>query len=305
MKVGDNYYRATKILGRTGVTEPADGWGVPLNPPAEIDTDIITQDGSIYWKCFKRLNVPATSISQRYPSSSYGIGDYMYLQQYPDYMFKCVDLARISGGTAPDTTGHDIGDFIVDGGIVWVVKEYINDDNTGTWSSLTQYQLGQTINSIGNYSLECVSYTGSTSSTETENINFEQTRYGVVSQDSETSSFYVEGNVGDYFKKDDVIYGIYYRGSTEFRTTFAVNATVYPVYNDEVACTQIVVTRFQDGAETEVAIEDDKVYKELEVSRKGTFDGEIQWTLIEDVNEITYDWNSYVTFNHELKILED
>ena len=299
IKVGDNYYRASKILGYTGVTEPADGWGVPVNPTSEIDTDIIVQDGSLYWKCFKKLpNMPALSISLRSPSTQYGIGDYMYLSQYPDYMFKCVDIVRTSGGTAPDTTGHDLGDFIVDGGIVWVVKEYINDDNTGSWSSMTQYQLGQTVNSLGDYSLECVSYTGSTGTKE--DINFEQYEYPVVTQDSENGRFYVEGDVTYYFRKGDVIEATYPQGTT----TFAVAAAIYPVIQDGVECTEIRVIRYQDGAETEQPIDPSKEYTKLEVARRGTVDGNIQWSLIDNVDELTYDWNSFVTFTHTLEILE-
>ena len=300
IKVGDNYYKASKILGYTGVTEPADGWGIPVNAPAEIDTDIIIRDGSIYWKCFKMLpNMPSLSISLRSPSTQYGIGDYMYLKQYPNYMFKCVDIVRTSGTEAPDTTGYEPGDFIVDGGIVWVVKDYINDDNTGTWASLTQFQLGQTVNSLGNYSLECVSYTGSTGTIE--DLNFEQYNYPVVYQDNENDRFYVEGDVTYYFRNGDAVEATYAGGVT----TFAVSASLYPVVKEGVDCTEIRVTRFQDGAETESAIDPSKVYTTLETARRGTIDGTIQWTLISDVDRLSYDWNSYVTFAHRLEILED
>lgn len=304
VKVGDNLYKASKILGYTGVTEPADGWGIPLNPPTEIDTDIIIQDGSIYWKCFKMLpSMPKLSISLRSPSTQYGIGDYMYLKQYPDYMFKCVDIVRTSGGIEPDTTGYELGDFIVDGGIVWVVKDYINDDNTGTWSSLTQYQLGETVNAKGEFSLECVSYTGSTGTDE--NLNFEQYNYPVAVQDSENSRFYVEGDVTYYFRNGDPLEATYAGGVT----TFAISATVYPIVKEvdgqNVECTEVRVIRFQDGAETELPIDPSKAYTSLEVVHRGTVDGNVLWTLIDNTDEITYDWNSYVTFTHTLEILED
>lgn len=304
IKVGDNLYKASKILGYTGVTEPADGWGIPVIPPSEIDTDIVIQDGSIYWKCFKKLpGMPSLSISLRSPSTQYGIGDYMYLKQYPDYMFKCVDIVRTSGGTEPDTTGHELGDFIVDGGIVWVVKDYINDDNTSAWASLSQFQLGQTVNAKGPYSLECVSYTGSTGTEE--NLNFEKYDYPVAVQDSLNSRFYVEGDVTYYFRNGDPIEATYAGGVT----TFAVTAAVYPVVKEigghGVDCTEIRVTRYQDGAETEMAIDPSKDYTILEVAQRGTIDGSIQWTLIKNVDEITYDWNSYVTFTHTLEILEE
>jgi hypothetical protein len=227
----------------------------------------------------------------------------MYLRQYPDYMFKCVDLVRTSDGTEPDTTGYELGDFIVDGGIVWVVKDYINDDNTGTWSSLTQYQLGQTINAKGDYSLECVSYTGSID--PRENLKFEQYTYDVAKQDSENSKFYVEGDVRYYFRNGDPIEATYAGGVT----TFAVANVAYPVEEEingeNVICTEVRVTRYQDGAETESEVDPSKKYTTLEVPRRGTQDGNIEWTLIKDTDRITYDWNSYVTFTHTLEIVEE
>lgn len=302
IKVGDNYYKASKIMGYTGVAEPADGWGIPVNPPAEIDTDVIIQDGSVYWKCFKMLpGMPSSVISRRTSSTQYGIGDYMYLTQYPNYMFKCVDIVRNSGGEAPDTTGHEIGDFIVDGGIVWVVKEYINDDNTGTWSSLTQYQLGQTVNSKGTYSLECVSYTGSTGTDE--NLNFELYKYDIVHTDTMKSTFYVKGDYTNYFRAGDPIEAKYSEGFT----TFAVVSSSYPeaveVEGVSTACTAISVTRYQDGGEP--IIDPLKTYTELTVQQRGTVDGSIQWTLVNDMDKVDYEWNSYVTFTHSLEIMEE
>ena len=302
IEVGGNLYKASKVMGYSGVTEPADGWGVPVSAPSEIDTNVVVQDGSVYWKCFKMLpNMPSLSISLRSPSAQYGIGDYMYLKQYPNYMFKCVDIARNSGGEEPDTTGHEIGDFIVDGGIVWVVKDYINDDNTGKWASLTQFQLGQTVNAKGNYSLECVSYTGSTGTEE--NITFEQYVYNIAATDTSTDRFYVEGDVAYYFRNGDPVEATYSGGTT----TFAVSAVTYPVVKDiggsSVDCTEITVTRYQSG--TESVIDPSKRYSTLEVAQRGTKDGTILWTLVDNVDEVTYDWNSYVTFTHTLEIIDD
>ena len=294
IKEGDNYYKASKILGYTGVTEPEDGWGIPLAPPTEIDTDIIIQDGSIYWKCYKKLpGIPSADISLRAPSTQYGIGDYMYLKNYPDYMFKCVDIVRTSGGTEPDTTNYELGDFIVDGGIVWVVKDYINDDNTGTWTSLTQYQLGQTVNAKGDYSLECVSYTGSTNSDDS--IVFEQYEYPIVDISLSEDSFFVEGDKTYYFRAGEPVEAEY----TEGFTTFAIVASLF---NEETGRTEIKVTKFSDESEP---IDMSKDYKILRVAQRGTQDGGILWTLVDNVSEVQYDWNSYVTFSHKLEILED
>ena len=307
VEAGGNYYKASKILGYSGATEPANGWKVPINPPSEIDTDIIIQDGSVYWKCFKRLpGMPSLSFGLRSPSAQYGIGDYMYLSQFPDYMFKCVDIVRTSGGVSPDTTGHEPGDFIEDGGIVWVVKDYVNDDNTGSWESLTQYQLGQSVNAKGDYSLECVSYRGSTGTDE--NIQFEQYKYPVVGQeesvglDETIGKFYVEGDLTYYFRKGDAIEG-YYEGGV-VPTTFSIVASQYWSIGEHSGQTEVRVVRFQDGAQTEKAIDPSKTYVELEVPQRGTLDGNIEWTLIDNIEKIKYDWNSFVTFTHSLEIIE-
>jgi hypothetical protein len=329
-----NNYKASKILGVTGITEPENGWGVPINPPTEIDTDIIIQDGSIYWKCFKKLpDMPKLSISLRKPTARYGIGDYMELSQYPDYMFKCVDIVRVSGTTEPDTTGHLLGDFIVDGNIVWVVKDYINDDNTGTWSSMTRYQLGQTVNAKGEYSLECVSYRGVTSTNENDKMSFEQSEYAIdyfdnyyqdyivpgdddsdsdADTDTDTNEtereykygrFYVEGDVTYYFDSGEPVEAITDLG---VETTFAISGVVYPsVDKNGKVCTEVRVRRYQDGAASEPIIDMSKNYKTLRVAKRGTEDGDIEWTLVDNVDDMTYGWNSYVTFSHEVEILND
>lgn len=286
-----NYYRASKILGYTGVTEPENGWGVPINPGTPIDTDTIIQDGSIYWRCFKRLpNMPDAYISKRKPSTQFGIGDYMYLDQYPDYMFKCVDLAKNAGGTTPNTSLYELGDFIVDGGIVWVVKDRTSE--AATWTSMAQYQLGQTVNALGDYSLECVSYTGTTGTDE--DLEFELYEYDIIPGSQTTNTFSVEGNKTYYFRTNDPVEAKYYGGYTTF-------VVVSSVYDDGV--TLVTVTRYQDG--TEDQIDPNKNYTTLTVQKRGTVDGGILWTLIDNTEEITYDWNSFVNFSHELEILED
>ena len=295
IKKNGKYYRASKVLGRTGVTEPTNGWNVPINPPSEIDTDTVIQDGTIYWKCFKRISsMPESAISKRTPSGQFGIGDFMYLEQYPQYMFKCVDIARNSGGTSPDTTNYEIGDFIVDGGIVWVVKDRTNEADE--WQSLTQYQLGQTVNAKGDLSLECVSYTGTTGTNE--NLEFELASYDIISGSQTDNSFSVSGDKTFYFRSGDSIEAEYSEGVTYF----AISSSSYDKDNN---ITVITVKRFQDGGEGETQIDSGKKYTKLFTMQRGTPDGGILWTLIDDIDKITYDWNSFVTFTHSLTILED
>ena len=292
-----SYYKVTKILGYTGEQEPEDGWtNVPVNPGDEIDTKAVVRDGTIYWKCFKRLpSMPPLSISRRQPNVQYGIGDFMYLDKYPDYMFKCVDIVRQSGNVAPDTSSLEIGEFVVDGGLVWVVKDRVGEANS--WESLTQYQLGDTVNSLGNYSLECISYTGTTGAAE--NITFEKDEYQVIGQGSE--SFTVSGNQTFYFRPGDAIRAKYESSGGGY-TSFVVDKSVCT--EDTDWNTVINVTRFQEGTPGDV-IDSNKTYKYLYTVKRGTKDGGVLWSLIEDMDKVEYDWNSFVTFHHTLNILED
>ena len=63
------------------------------------------------------------------------------------------------------------------------------------------------------------------------------------------------------------------------------------------------MTRYQDGEEP--IIDPEKVYTSLYATERGTRDGGILWSLVENSAEVKYDWNSFVTFSHTLEILED
>lgn len=294
-KNGDNYYKVSKILGYTAEMEPSDGWDVPLIPGEDVDTWTVIQDGTVYWKCYKRLpNMPSLAISRRQPSGQYGIGDFMYLDQYPNYMFKCIDLVRTSGNVIPSTSGAELGDFIVDGGIVWVVTDKISD--APDWNSYTQFRLGDVINvsTSDNFSLECVSYTGTTGTED--DIEFEQYEYPIIPDSQTLNSFSVEGNVTFYFRVGDAIRAMYSGGYT----TFAIVSSIYNAGSDR---TIITVTRFQEGEEE--VIDPTKVYTSLYALERGTKDGGILWSLVENIEKVEYDWNSFVTFSHTLEILED
>ena len=213
----------------------------------------------------------------------YGIGDFVYDEtNAPNYMFKCVDIIKSSGFNAPDLTFAEVGDFFVDGNIVWVTKEY--SSYYPNWNSTTNYRLGSSVNITANssLSLECVSYTG-TSGTD-EDLEFEQTAYSVISQT--TNTFVVEGNLTFYFRPEDIISATYSSGTK----TFAVVSSNYNGTN-----TTITVS-----GEIENYIE----YSELITAERGTRDGQILWTLLEDPDNVTYPWNGYVTFDHTLEIIE-
>ena len=278
----DKSYIASKILGLSGTNYP--NWNVPVGtPPAEIDTGLETLDGSIVWRAFKLLpNMSSTDLSARENNMQYGIGDYVYDNtRAPGYMFKCVDLIKSSGFTEPNVLTSELGDFLVDGNIVWVVKDRGDYD---MWSSSTNYRLGSSVNVTtgSDVSLECISYTG-TVGTE-EDLEFELPIYDIVGQTVNT--FLVAGNKAFYFRPNDIITVTHTGGSTNF-------VVVSAVFNG----TNTVITVSEN-------IDSGIAYQQIHTAERGTRDGQILWTLIEDVDNITYPWNGYVVFDHQLEILD-
>ena len=131
-------------------------------------------------------------------------------------------------------------------------------------------------------SLECISYTG-TVGTE-ENLDFELPVYDIVSKTLNT--FLVAGNKAFYFRPNDIITATHAGGSTNF-------VVVNSLYNG----TNTVIT-VSEGIDTGID------YTQIIAMERGTRDGQILWTLVDDVTNITYPWNGYVVFDHELEIVE-
>lgn len=284
-------YIAAKILGMTGDVAP--NWNIPITPMKEIDTEMETQDGSIIWRAYKNLpNMPSNSYSawQRY--TQFGVGDYVYDEKNaPGYMFKCVDLVKSSGLAEPDISLLTIGQFVQDGGIVWVVKE--RSTTYPDWASMTNYRLGSSVNvaSSSEYSLECISYTGTVGTDE--NVNFELTKYEatVDSTDANRKRLIISGNKTFYFRTDDIISVTYFQGMTEVTDTYVVDVTTYNAVEGK---TSILLNKAIPSGVSTVTIT---------TTERGTRDGQILWKLIDDVDNITYPWNGYMVFDHVLNIL--
>ena len=278
-----NYYIASKILGMAGNTAP--DWNVPMgDPPSQIDTGLITTDGSLRWQAFKYL--PNTPVTVWTPHGRYGLGDYVVTTaDKPAYMFKCVDLIESSGVKEPDLSTAEVGDFFVDGGVVWVAKA--KNDSYPVWSSTTTYGLGESVNvsTSTDLSLECISYTGETNILE--DVVFESEYYDVISS-SDTRAFKVKGNQTTFFTAGTIFWATYSGGEK----SFTVNGSEYDSQTDT---TTINVTTDKEAG---------VVYLTLYTARKGTKDGDILWNLVDDINKITYPWNGYVVFDHVLEIVE-
>ena len=280
----DNDYIASQILGESGSSEPS--WNIPRTPQKEIDTGLETVDGTLIWKTFKKLpNMPTLTYSKWSPRYFYGIGEYVYTDQYPNYMFKVVDLIKSSGVNRPNITLAKAGDFVVDGGIVWVVKDYVDAD---AWGAYTNYRLGDSCNvptSNPNLSLECVSYTGTTGTTE--KYSFELPEYTIENMTAQT--FILDGNQTFYFRDNDTIYASYSGGYT----TFSVDSSIYYT---ETGKTIITVRQVIDTT---------LGYVNLYSPERGTRDYQILWRLVSDQTDIKYGWNTYVTFDYDLSIIGD
>lgn len=275
-----NIYRAVQILGQSGVTEPS--WVLPeqIEGLKGIDTGMLTQDGSLIWRCYKRLpNIE--DITKWKTSYNFGINEYVYTDSCPGYMFKCVDIIKSSGQQMPEIVTLSKGDFVTDGGIVWVLKDYVD---APIWNSYHKYSLGETVNTNSpTYSLECVSYTGTTSTIE--NPSFEVSEYPITSKGS--NYFILSGNQNFYFREGDSIYATYSGGYTNFGVT---NVS----YNSALNITTINVTPDIPGEN----------YLTLIGKERGTRDYQILWKLVDNITEIKYDWNSYVTYEYDLSITE-
>jgi hypothetical protein len=89
-----------------------------------------------------------------------------------------------------------------------------------------------------------------------------------------------------YFRTDDIISATYAAGATSLRV-------VSSSYNG-------VNTIITVSKELDPTIE----YEQLITVQRGTRDGQILWKLVENPDNITYPWNSYVVFDHTLTILE-
>lgn len=277
-----NSYIASKILGLSGSTPP--NWNVPLGSPRPIDTGLETVDGNIRWRTFKKLpNMSNSDLSMWRPNFRYGIGEYVYTDTFPNYMFKVVDLIKSSGPVEPNLKFMEPKEFIVDGSVVWVTKK---KTDAPMWKSFTNYSLGDCVNSVtsSELTLECISYTG-TSGTE-DNIEFELANYKILGKTANT--FSVKGDKTFYFRKGDVISV----SSNVGYTSFSVSNSVF-----DSSVGRTIISVYQN-------VDPETDYGEIITELRGTRDGQILWTLIDDITDIQYNWNSYVTFDYEVNVIE-
>ena len=295
-----DYYKVSNMTGEAGVLSDNElNWASSITVGTDIDTNAVFLDGQIYLKCFKRLNdMTPFKLKKRYPGRSYAIGDFLYIDTplLKDYMFKCIDVFRQSGSTAPDVSTLEIGDFVEDRGIVWVAIDRISDPVVSEWQPSKNYRLGQRVNPLGrtDISLECISYAGVTNSSDS--IQFFKAELPILRLTEDREAFIVAGNQVAYFKEGDNILIKYDMGDSQSGEDYFIVGASQMIDGDKTK-----VTLSKDSKKFNTSYSYTTVYP---VSRD-TVDGEILWEYVEDPNKVQYDWNSYVTLKHELEILED
>ena len=172
MKVGDHitannlYYKCTGILGQTGINEPT--WNIPSDDSTvkDIYTGLKTQDNTLLWACYKRLNIE--EIQSWKPGKKIKLGEFVYSDSIPQYMFKAVGIVRLTDVTGPDVSGIEVGDYVQDGETILLCITY--NDSYDDRKSNYNYKLGDKFNYSG-LSFEYVGMVGKTGSDETLTFN--------------------------------------------------------------------------------------------------------------------------------------
>ena len=299
------YYKAAATNGLTGVQKNGElDWASDITVGTEIDTQAVFLDGSIYWKAFKKLaDMTPFKIQRRYPNRNYSIGDFVYVsdnEALKDFMFECIDVVRVSASTPPDTSMTEIGEFVEDDGIIWVAIDRVSDPTITSRQNSTRYRIGQRANPEGrdDITLECVSYASRTSSYD--GIQFFKGYYPIIADSVTDTSFAIKGSYRDYFKVGDTI-------TLEYTLRGGSSGNVSPTVVDVRVGTDTVSKEVRTTITVNrdiIPIGEIRTYTNVYPVARPTQDGEVAWEIMEDPTKVQYGWNSYVTFKHELEILE-
>lgn len=208
----DTTYKCVGILAKSGQDEPY--WNIPSELVDQVDvaTGLLTEDYEVVWACYKRLSSMENVYAWK-SNHNYMLGDYVYSESIPNYMFKCVDLVKYSGDNEPDTTSVEVGDFVEDGDLLLVCITY--NSSYATRGNSEQHSIGDKFN-IGSLSFQYVAPIGYTSSDDT--MTFTDSLYDLYvfpdeDKPSESGNIYIDGgdvaellNVGDILRVSTVEY---------------------------------------------------------------------------------------------------
>lgn len=272
-KQGNLYYIIESILGISGNLEP--NWNVPLTNIHGLNFGVETLDGDVVWTVYKRI-YNLEGIIEWQPNTGYKVGDFVYSTNYANYMFKCTDILKRSNSQTVDFSNATLGDFVPDGEIIWVCKPLITANPYRT--NNTVYRLGDSIQQ-GNYSFECISYSGMSDNTST---TFELLQYPIVNQ--QPSYVELSGNYFPFFKLDDIIQG----HSSSIINTYSIQNVTYDSISNttRLYLFQVLDTHIDYITSKQV----------------GTKDNELFINILLDNTNIVYPWNVYNNFNYSLTV---
>ena len=192
-------YKCTAILGRAGTVEPS--WQIPTTetPVEEVETGIETIDNELVWACYKRMK--SMDLPVWTSDGLYAIGDFVYSESLPNFMFKCVDFISYSASSAPDTTDIKEGDFLEDGNLLLVCVPYNAEyqDRVSTYS----YRLRNRIKFNG-LAFEVVGHIGTAAGTST--LQFTDAIQELYVNDIvEPGNLYLDGDFRPYISQGDTL----------------------------------------------------------------------------------------------------
>ena len=196
-------YRCKDILGKSGDVEPT--WNIPDTFGENVESDVTTSDNELVWQCYKRLaNMQDVNIWAA--NSYYAVGDWVYSNTYPNYVFKCITLLAKSGTAEPDIVEVEEGDFIEDGDLLLVCVPY--SSLYTNWTSKGVHQLRDRIN-ISGKSFEVVGFVGITSGATSIKVKSQvQDLYTIpvdVRDSVEEGPLYLDGDFRNYVKQGDLV----------------------------------------------------------------------------------------------------
>lgn len=198
-------YRCKDILGKTSNVEPIWFSNTDMPEPENIKTDIKVKDNTIVWQCYKKLS-NIININKWSPNSYYAIGDFVYSESVPNYVFKCVSIVAKSGLSTPDIVGIEEGDFIEDGDIISVCRPY--DGTVKERKSKEDYELGDLYN-ISSTTFEVVGFSGTTAGASSLKVKSNEQELYPIPLDARSEELngklYIDKDVRAYVKQGDLI----------------------------------------------------------------------------------------------------
>ena len=249
----DMVYKCTGILGLTNINEPE--WNIP-SIDAEVKsiyTGLETYDKELVWVCYKRLDVEG--LQPWKPNKKFKVGDYVYSDSIPQYMFKCVDVLRTTAVETPSVVGVEVGDYINDASMVLLCINY----NASYPARLgnAYYRLGDKFN-LGGLSFEYVGTTGYTSSDEVLTFNDAKYELFTFSEEDFEDAYRNDGNQVCLYIQDTAVANMVNPGDIlRINTVESVNKKWEEVEADKLVLNSKITAKVKAYQDVDVSPESD------------------------------------------------